>query len=121
MVEIWQREGKSSAAAAMAMASRKAMLAASPYSRIIDINCHGILISSTRIRRFSSSSSSSSSETIDYPSSTNRKIKKNSFIDRLSAVIDAANDRKLPPELRGQRNNVRFRFIAFASFFLFSH
>ncbi|CAI9762103.1 unnamed protein product [Fraxinus pennsylvanica] len=27
--------------------------------------------------------------------------------DRLSAVIDAVNDSKLPPELRGQRNNVR--------------
>nr|DAD28640.1 TPA_asm: hypothetical protein HUJ06_030108 [Nelumbo nucifera] len=26
---------------------------------------------------------------------------------RLSAVIDAVNDRKLPPELRGQRNSVR--------------
>ncbi|KAK9062855.1 hypothetical protein SSX86_020045 [Deinandra increscens subsp. villosa] len=27
--------------------------------------------------------------------------------DRLSGVIDAVNDRKLPPELRGQRNNIR--------------
>jgi hypothetical protein len=27
--------------------------------------------------------------------------------ERLSAVIDAVNDRKLPPELRGQRNSVR--------------
>ncbi|KAK6152349.1 hypothetical protein DH2020_014984 [Rehmannia glutinosa] len=27
--------------------------------------------------------------------------------DRLASVIDAVNDRKLPPELRGQRNNVR--------------
>ncbi|XP_073043492.1 uncharacterized protein [Primulina eburnea] len=27
--------------------------------------------------------------------------------DRLSAVIDSVNDRKLPPELRGQRNGVR--------------
>ncbi|KAJ8899712.1 hypothetical protein K2173_019411 [Erythroxylum novogranatense] len=27
--------------------------------------------------------------------------------DRLSSVIDAVNDRKLPPELRGQRNIVR--------------
>ncbi|EYU38588.1 hypothetical protein MIMGU_mgv1a020158mg, partial [Erythranthe guttata] len=27
--------------------------------------------------------------------------------DRLSSVIDTVNDRKLPPELRGQRNNVR--------------
>ncbi|KAK1406446.1 hypothetical protein QVD17_41744 [Tagetes erecta] len=27
--------------------------------------------------------------------------------DRLSGVIDAVNDRKLPPQLRGQRNNIR--------------
>lgn len=27
--------------------------------------------------------------------------------DRLSSVIDAVNDRRLPPELRGQRNSVR--------------
>ncbi|KAF9598893.1 hypothetical protein IFM89_032747 [Coptis chinensis] len=27
--------------------------------------------------------------------------------DRLSSVIDVVNDRKLPPELRGQRNAVR--------------
>ncbi|CAM8910424.1 unnamed protein product [Rhodiola kirilowii] len=27
--------------------------------------------------------------------------------DRLSGVIDAVHDRKLPPELRGQRNNIR--------------
>ncbi|KAM0005902.1 putative DnaJ subfamily C, member 28 domain-containing protein [Helianthus debilis subsp. tardiflorus] len=27
--------------------------------------------------------------------------------DRLSGVIDTVNDRKLPPELRGQRNNIR--------------
>ena len=28
--------------------------------------------------------------------------------DRLSAVIDAITDYKLPPELRGRRNSVRF-------------
>ncbi|RDX82037.1 DnaJ-like subfamily C member 28 [Mucuna pruriens] len=49
--------------------------------------------------RFSSSSSSSSS------SGKPKTAKK--LTDRLSAVIDAVNDRKLPPELRGQRNNVR--------------
>ncbi|CAI0407558.1 unnamed protein product [Linum tenue] len=47
---------------------------------------------------FSDSSSSSSSD-----SSEPRK----KLTDRLSTVIDAVNDRKLPPELRGQRNNVR--------------
>ncbi|XP_050228164.1 uncharacterized protein LOC126677535 [Mercurialis annua] len=49
--------------------------------------------------RWSSSSSSSSSSKPD----TNRK----KINDRLSDVIDAVNDRKLPPELRGQRNSVR--------------
>uniref|UniRef100_A0A7N0SVD0 DnaJ homologue subfamily C member 28 conserved domain-containing protein n=1 Tax=Kalanchoe fedtschenkoi TaxID=63787 RepID=A0A7N0SVD0_KALFE len=33
--------------------------------------------------------------------------KENNMKDRLSGVIDAVNDRKLPPELRGQRNNIR--------------
>ncbi|CAL5387667.1 dnaJ homolog subfamily C member 28-like [Camellia sinensis] len=42
---------------------------------------------------------SSSSEDSPKP---NKKI-----TDRLSGVIDAVNDRKLPPELRGQRNAVR--------------
>nr|XP_043634627.1 dnaJ homolog subfamily C member 28 isoform X2 [Erigeron canadensis] len=41
-------------------------------------------------------------------SNNNKKKKKIiSDSDRLSGVIDAANDRKLPPELRGQRNNIR--------------
>ncbi|XP_051113988.1 uncharacterized protein LOC127239742 [Andrographis paniculata] len=34
---------------------------------------------------------------------SNKKLKE----DRLASVVDAVNDRKLPPELRGQRNNVR--------------
>ncbi|KAF5953930.1 hypothetical protein HYC85_006786 [Camellia sinensis] len=42
---------------------------------------------------------SSSSEASPKP---NKKI-----TDRLSGVIDAVNDRKLPPDLRGQRNAVR--------------
>ncbi|XP_030492725.2 uncharacterized protein LOC115708846 [Cannabis sativa] len=53
-------------------------------------------------RRASSSSSSSSSP----PSSNSTKPEKK-LVDRLSGVIDAVNDRKLPPELRGQRNAVR--------------
>ncbi|KAF5750451.1 dnaJ subfamily C member 28-like [Tripterygium wilfordii] len=48
-------------------------------------------------RKYASSSSSSTSK-------PQEKIK---ATDRLSAVTDAANDRKLPPELRGQRNNIR--------------
>lgn len=46
-------------------------------------------------------SSSSSSET------ASEKPKKK-VTDRLSGVIAAVNDRKLPPELRGQRNSVRY-------------
>ncbi|KAJ9542798.1 hypothetical protein OSB04_029304 [Centaurea solstitialis] len=51
---------------------------------------------STKLR-WSSSSSSSEDER-----NPGKKV-----TDRLSGVIDAVNDRKLPPELRGQRNNVR--------------
>lgn len=39
--------------------------------------------------------------------SSGRKAEKKRSDDRLSGVIDAVNDRKLPPQLRGQRNNVR--------------
>lgn len=83
----------------MAFATRTAKTAASslaPYHRIAIFN--------PNCRRLLSSSSSSSA---DYLSSTNQKMKKNNSTERLSAVIDAANDRKLPPQLRGQRNNVR--------------
>ncbi|KAK6943916.1 DnaJ-lke protein, subfamily C, member 28, conserved domain [Dillenia turbinata] len=51
------------------------------------------------LRWFSSSSSSSSSSSKPPP--------QKKLIDRFSTVIDAVNDRKLPPELRGQRNAVR--------------
>ncbi|KAK6126262.1 hypothetical protein DH2020_040007 [Rehmannia glutinosa] len=50
--------------------------------------------------RWGFSSSSSSSSPSPKP---NKKVTN----DRLASVIDAVNDRKLPPELRGQRNNVR--------------
>lgn len=43
----------------------------------------------------------------NYFTPNRRTNNKNISTDRLSAVIDATNDRKLPPELRGQRNNVR--------------
>ncbi|KAL0316175.1 UNVERIFIED_CONTAM: DnaJsubfamily C member 28 [Sesamum radiatum] len=49
--------------------------------------------------RWASSSSSSSDPSSPKP---NKKVTH----DRLASVIDAVNDRKLPPELRGQRNNV---------------
>ncbi|MBA0838199.1 hypothetical protein Goarm_010278 [Gossypium armourianum] len=54
----------------------------------------------------SSSSSFSSTTTTGSNSSSSKREKK--ITDRLSAVIDAVNDRKLPPELRGQRNKVRY-------------
>lgn len=54
--------------------------------------------------RCSSSSSSPSS-------SGNTKPDKKKLGDRLSSVIDSVNDRKLPPELRGQRNIVRYCVI----------
>ncbi|KAL5742858.1 hypothetical protein ACOSP7_029590 [Xanthoceras sorbifolium] len=40
-------------------------------------------------------------------SSKTEKQKEVNTSDRLSSVIDSVNDRKLPPELRGQRNSVR--------------
>ncbi|KAM7531667.1 hypothetical protein LguiB_035077 [Lonicera macranthoides] len=62
---------------------------------IVILGLHGY-----KPRWASSSSSFDSSETASAKS--NKKIS-----DRLSGVIDAVNDRKLPPELRGQRNAVR--------------
>ncbi|XP_039161204.1 uncharacterized protein LOC104427699 [Eucalyptus grandis] len=56
--------------------------------------------------RRASSSSSSSSSSPSSPDGTASKPQKK-ITDRLSAVIDAVNDRKLPPELRGRRNAVR--------------
>ncbi|KAF9594684.1 hypothetical protein IFM89_034367 [Coptis chinensis] len=40
-------------------------------------------------------------------SSSSSHARPDKLADRLSSVIDAVNDRKLPPELRGQRNAVR--------------
>lgn len=46
------------------------------------------------------------------PSSSSSKSekpeKKKKPLDRLSTIIDAVNERKLPPELRGRRNTVRY-------------
>ncbi|XP_057983065.1 uncharacterized protein LOC131167972 isoform X2 [Malania oleifera] len=47
--------------------------------------------------------SSSSSPSFSSPAQPSEK----KITDRLSGVIDAVNDRKLPPELRGRRNFVR--------------
>ncbi|XP_021770514.1 uncharacterized protein LOC110734683 isoform X1 [Chenopodium quinoa] len=85
----------------MAMATRTAMTVASLISPIIAVHYHKFDFLNP------SFSSSSSPASADYASSSNRNTKKSSQTDRLSAVINAANDRKLPPELRGQRNNVR--------------
>nr|AFK37830.1 unknown [Lotus japonicus] len=63
----------------------------------------GSLVSAARC--CSSSSSSSSSP----PSLASSGKGKKKLVDRLSAVIDAVHDRNLPPELRGQRNNVSER------------
>ncbi|XP_010558199.1 PREDICTED: dnaJ homolog subfamily C member 28 isoform X2 [Tarenaya hassleriana] len=57
-----------------------------------------------RVVAFSSSSSSWTSPE-DLTAASKRRGK--NMTDRLSSVIDAVNDRKLPPELRGQRNSVR--------------
>ncbi|KAJ0235123.1 Tetratricopeptide repeat [Hirschfeldia incana] len=60
-----------------------------------------------RISDFASYSSSSSwwSSPDDLTAGSKRREKKTT--DRYSAAIDAVHDRKLPPELRGQRNFVR--------------
>ncbi|CAI9097885.1 OLC1v1034401C1 [Oldenlandia corymbosa var. corymbosa] len=68
-------------------------LSSSSVTAVLD---HGVPM--PRCASYSSSSSSSST--------TNQKPRRK-VDDRLSSVIDAVNDRKLPPELRGQRNNVR--------------
>ncbi|GMH09872.1 hypothetical protein Nepgr_011713 [Nepenthes gracilis] len=69
----------------------------------VEVSSIGAVISVSK-PRFRSSSSSSGS-----PSSTTKTERKidRKMADRLSAVMDAVNDRKLPPELRGQRNAVR--------------
>ncbi|CAJ1968800.1 unnamed protein product [Sphenostylis stenocarpa] len=68
--------------------------------RCMSIDSRAFFVSAAR---FSSSSSSSSPSSLSSgKTKTGKKL-----IDRLSAVMDAVHDRKLPPELRGQRNNVR--------------
>ncbi|XP_047973454.1 dnaJ homolog subfamily C member 28-like [Salvia hispanica] len=61
------------------------------------------LTRSAAAARRQASSSSSSSPQFSPKSKSTKKVSD----DRLASVIDAVNDRKLPPELRGQRNNVR--------------
>ncbi|KAF5473737.1 hypothetical protein F2P56_005699 [Juglans regia] len=57
--------------------------------------------------RWASSSTASSSPSPSSSSSNKSPKAEKKLVDRLSAVIDAVNDRKLPPELRGQRDSVR--------------
>ncbi|KAI3954772.1 hypothetical protein MKW98_002878 [Papaver atlanticum] len=64
-----------------------------------------LLVSSSQKSRWIYSSRDHQPE-IGSGNSTNDKPGKK-LVDRLSAVIDAVNDRKLPPQLRGQRNAVR--------------
>eukprot|EP00256_Glycine_max_P066376 XP_025980971.1 dnaJ homolog subfamily C member 28 isoform X1 [Glycine max] len=52
-------------------------------------------------------STASFSSSFSSPSSSGKSKTGKKLTDRLSSVIDAVNDRKLPPELRGQHNNVR--------------
>ncbi|CAN0878991.1 DnaJ homolog subfamily C member 28 [Linum grandiflorum] len=61
--------------------------------------------SSFLTRGFASSYYSSFWSSSSSPDSSSKPRKKTE--DRMSTVIDAVNDRKLPPELRGQRNSVR--------------
>lgn len=93
----------------MAMATRTAMVASSSNSiKSCLIVVHRRVINLLKPRvKWTTSSSSLSPVSADYKS-TNRETKKSNLTDRLSAVIEVANDRKVPPELRGQRNNVRF-------------
>ncbi|KAJ7972300.1 DnaJ subfamily C member 28-like protein [Quillaja saponaria] len=66
-----------------------------------------VIIAGRGISGFRWASSSSSSSSSQSSSSTKSPKTEKKLVDRLSSVIDAANDRKLPPELRGQRNAVR--------------
>ncbi|KAK6126289.1 hypothetical protein DH2020_039934 [Rehmannia glutinosa] len=74
----------------------------SPSAPLLQKSASAGDISIVRRGRWRSSSSSSSSSSSPSPK-PNKKVTN----DRLASVIDAVNDRKLPPELRGQRNNVR--------------
>ncbi|KAK6126265.1 hypothetical protein DH2020_039970 [Rehmannia glutinosa] len=74
----------------------------SPSAPLLQKSASAGDISIVRRGRWRSSSSSSSSSSSPSPK-PNKKVTN----DRLASVIDAVNDRLLPPELRGQRNNVR--------------
>lgn len=82
------------------MATRLARIMAAPVSSLFVRGSTAEISSSlvTLVRWLSSSSPYLSSE---------KKAPEKRKEERLSAVTDAVNDQKLPPELRGQRNNVR--------------
>ena len=92
----------SSIAACACKGSAKSTQAVAP---LVMVGCHGIAVS--KPRWFSSFPS------LDYPPSLEaaQKTKKDRLNDRLSAVVDAVNYRKLLPELCGQRDSVRFHFL----------
>ncbi|KAL0283146.1 UNVERIFIED_CONTAM: DnaJsubfamily C member 28 [Sesamum angustifolium] len=81
---------------ALRFAARKVLSSSAPLVHKSGTSGESIFVRG----RWASSSSSSSDPSSPKP---NKKVTH----DRLASVIDAVNDRKLPPELRGQRNNVR--------------
>ncbi|KAF8403174.1 hypothetical protein HHK36_011271 [Tetracentron sinense] len=88
------------------MATRAAIsrsVAASSQTRSTLVSALLVLVGPVAPRPRWASSSRSQPET---RTSSSRKPEKK-LADHLSSVIDAVNDRKLPPELRGQRNAVR--------------
>ncbi|TXG58391.1 hypothetical protein EZV62_016220 [Acer yangbiense] len=64
-------------------------------------------LSSYSVQRSTAEISSGVSRPRSRWASSSSSKKMNNTSDRLSGVIDVVNDRKLPPELRGQRNSVR--------------
>lgn len=67
-----------------------------------------LLLAPARRRAFWSSPWAEESPHSPGPSADENKKKKPSSHHRLAAVMDAVADRKLPPELRGRANAVRF-------------
>ncbi|KAI3447527.1 hypothetical protein Pfo_004192 [Paulownia fortunei] len=83
---------------ALRFAARRILSSSAPLVQKSTTTGDISIVGRGRWASFSSSSSSSSSSP---------KPTKKVTTDRLASVIDTVNDRKLPPELRGQRNNVR--------------
>ncbi|XP_042521285.1 uncharacterized protein LOC122094741 isoform X2 [Macadamia integrifolia] len=90
---------------AAAAAAAGALPSTLPFSSQVAALIHLVDLVGLRPNRPRLASSRTNPEDPETPSS--KPEKKLKLADRLSAVIDVVNDRKLPPELRGQRNNVR--------------